>query len=156
MIAPVMVNARDCVGRRVHPTAAKTSRDAEEALVHHAIVRSRALPRVDLCCLLPMFHSTSLPMQCTGCLPISRNPALQNCPSIRVGVCFLPSTWVGATPIPSCPWACLSRRACPIRHMSITIRACPRHEFLRRSHQANIQSRLRRVTFKGVYYMGVC
>ena len=129
------------MGRRVHLTAAKTSRDAEEAPVHHATVRSRALLRVDLCCLRPC--SIPLPYWCcAGCLPISRNPALHTCPSIRVGARFLPSTWVGVMPVPSCPQACLSRGR-PIHHRSIiTIRICPRHEFLRRSHQANIQSRL--------------
>ena len=109
-ITPVMVNARDRADRRVHLTAAKTSRDVEEALVHHATVRSHTLPRVDLCCLRPC--SIPLPYQCcAGCLLISQNPALHNCPSIRVGVCFLPSTLVGATPVPSCLWVSLSRGA---------------------------------------------
>ena len=36
VIAPVIANVRDHVGRRVHPTATKLSRDAEEAPVHHA------------------------------------------------------------------------------------------------------------------------
>ena len=40
----------------------------------------------------------------------------------------------------------------PICHRSITIHICLHREFLRRSHQANIQSHLRRVTFKGAYY----
>ena len=107
-IAPVMVNTRDLMGRRVHPTATKTSRDVEEALVHHATIRSHALPRVNLCRLRPC--SIPLPYRyCAGCLPNSRNPALHNCPSIRVRVRFLPSTWVGATPVPSCLWARLSR-----------------------------------------------
>ena len=129
VIAPVMANARGHTGRRVHLTATKTSRDAEEAPVHHTTVRSCALPRVNLCCLCPC--SIPLPYQyCTGCLPISQNSALHTCPSIRVGACFLPSTWVEATPIQSCLWAHLSRGH-PVHHRSIiTIRVCPHREFL--------------------------
>ena len=90
-ITPVMASARDHMGRRVHPTAAKASRDAEEAPVHHTTIRGHALPRVDLChlslCSIPLLYRC-----CAGCLPISRNPALHTCPSIRVGARFLPST----------------------------------------------------------------
>ena len=63
-------------------------------------IRGRTPPRVNLCCL----HPCSIPLlyrHCTGCLRISRNPALHTCPSIRVGARFLPSTWVGVMPVPS-------------------------------------------------------
>ena len=135
VITPVMVNVRDQI--RVHPTATKPSRDAE-ASVHHATVKSCTLLRVDLCRLHPC--STQLLYQhCTDCLLTSRNPALHICPSIRVRAHFLPSIWGEATPIPSHPRAHLSRQA-PVCHRSITICIHPHHEFLQRSHQANIVS----------------
>ena len=98
--APAMANVRDCTGRRVHPTAAKPSRDAE-APVHHATVKSRALPRVDLCHLHPC-STQLLYRHYADCLLTSRNPALHTCPSIKVGARFLPSTWVEVMPVPSC------------------------------------------------------
>ena len=96
-IAPVMANTRDHTGRRVHPTAAKPSRDAEVP-VHHATIKSHTLPRVDLCCLHPC-STQLLYRHCADCLLTSRNPALHTCPSIRVGAHFLPSTWGEAMPM---------------------------------------------------------
>ena len=90
-IAPVMANTRDRMGRRVHPTAAKPSRDAKEAPVHHTTVKSHTLPRVDLCHLHPCSIQL-LYRRCADCLLTSRTPALHTCPSIRVGAHFLPST----------------------------------------------------------------
>ena len=102
VIAPVIANVKDHAGKRVHPTAAKLSRDAEEVPVHHTTVKSCALLRVDLCCLCPcsiqLLYSHS-----TDCLLTSLTPALCTCPSIRVRARFLPLTWVEATPVPSCP-----------------------------------------------------
>ena len=90
-IAPVMANMRDRAGRRVHPTAAKPSRDAEEAPVHHVTVKTRTLLRVDLChlrqCSIQLLYR-----RCADCLLTSQTPALHTCPSIRVGARFLPST----------------------------------------------------------------
>ena len=74
VIAPVMANTRDHVGRRVHPTATKASRDAEEAPVLHTTVRGHALPRVNLCRL----HLCSIPLlyrHCAGCLPDLPEPS---------------------------------------------------------------------------------
>ena len=145
---------RDCTGRRVHLIAAKASRDAEEAPVHLANVRSRTLPRVDLCHLCPC--SILLPYRrCVGCLLISQNPALHTCPSIRVEARFLPLTWVEATAIPCHPWVHLFRGVA--RSLQVIITLLPPHprEFLQRPYQANIQSRLRRVTPEGAYYVGV-
>ena len=109
VITPAMASARDHVGRRVHPTAAKPSRDAEEVPVHHMTIKSRTLPRVDLCHLHPCSIQL-LYLHCTDCLLTSQTPALHTCPSIRVGARFLPSTWGKVTPVPSCPQVHLSRQ----------------------------------------------
>ena len=109
-ITSVMANATDCAGRRVHLTAAKPSRDAEEMPVHHVTVKSRALPRVDLCHLHPCSIQL-LYRRCADCLLTSQTPSLHTCPSIRVGARFLPSTWGEATPVPSRLRARLSRQA---------------------------------------------
>ena len=104
---------RSHVARKVHPTAAKTSRNAEEAPVHHMTVRSRTLLRVDLCHL----HPCSIPLLyrcCAGCLLISQNPAQHTCTSIRVGARFLPLTWVEVTPVPSCLHGHAYPGGCPV------------------------------------------
>ena len=108
-IAPVMANMRDHVGRRVHLTAAKPSRDTKVP-VQHATIKSRTLPRVDLCCLHPC-STQLLYRHCADCLLTSRNPALHTCPSIRVGTRFLPSTWGEVMPVPSHLQVHLSRQA---------------------------------------------
>ena len=77
VIAPVMANVRGHTGRTVHLTAAKASRDAEEAPVLHTTIRGHTPPRVDLCSAHVPFHS------CTGAVQaVLQPPGTQLCTPI--------------------------------------------------------------------------
>ena len=141
-IAPVMANVRDRVGRRVHPIAARTSRDAEEAPVHLAKCKKSGTPEGRPLPPPPMFHSTPLPAlhRLSSDLPepssahLSFNQSQSSLPPLDLGGGDGRPMSSTGTPIQgSAPLCCRS---------IITIRLCTHCEFLQRPYQANIQSRL--------------
>ena len=127
---------RSHAGRRVrwlqkHLAAAKTSRDAEEALVHHATVRScthsqgstsAASTHVPFHSPTGMLHRLSFDLPEPSSVHLSFNQSQSSLPPLDLG---------GGNARPILSTGVHLSRGCPIHHRSIiTICAHPHHEFL--------------------------